>query len=97
VGSLERRMKNLEAALVPGECPVCGLDLNAPPEYDVVFEDTEGEDLEPLAEEEPECCDGCGRQLEYVVVWDDLVHHERKEQERGDELGDEGKAAGGGR
>jgi hypothetical protein len=75
MGSLERRLKALEAALAGDECPVCGLDPRSPmTEYEVVWDDIYTEDGEEKGdEEEPECCDGCGRQLEYIVVWDDLV------------------------
>jgi hypothetical protein len=87
MGSLERRLKALEAELAGDECPVCGFDA-APPEYEVVWEDIYMEDSEEKGdEEEPDSrCDGCGRQLEYIVVWDDLVldRTEREEQERGD-------------
>jgi hypothetical protein len=72
MGGLERRIKNLEAALAGDECPVCGEDPGAPvTDYEIVWEDIYTEDLD--LEEEPECCDSCGRQLEYIVVWDDLI------------------------
>jgi hypothetical protein len=80
VGSLERRIQGLEAALTSDECPVCGLDPDAPPEYVVVWEDVCTEDLKGETDE-PEFCDNCGQQLEYVVVWDDLNTYGRPEQE----------------
>jgi hypothetical protein len=70
---LERRLKNLEAALVSDECPVCGLKPGDPVgDYEVVWEDIYTENPTDETEKEPECCHGCGRQLEYVVVWDDV-------------------------
>ena len=60
MGGLERRIKNLEAALVGDECPECGYDPHAP--YEIVFT---GED-EP---KEPEFCHGCGRDTHIVITW----------------------------
>jgi len=74
MGSLERRLKALEAALAGDECPVCGVNPTEPvTDYEIVWEDIYTEDSEAGDEEEPECCDGRGRQLEHIVVWDDLV------------------------
>ena len=69
MGALERRIKNLEAALVPDECPVCGYSPPAPILFEVVWEDLESEDREDEPKE-PEHCHGCGRQLTYTVTWD---------------------------
>jgi hypothetical protein len=41
-------------------------------DYEVVWEDIYTVDLAGEFEKEPEHCRGCGRQLEYVVVWDDV-------------------------
>jgi hypothetical protein len=71
VGGLERRIKNLEAALVGEECSECGYDPQAPITYEVVFDDpgeTEGPEDEP---EGPEFCEGCGQQLNTIIVFDD--------------------------
>jgi hypothetical protein len=73
MGSLKRRLKNLEAALVSDECPVCGLKPGEPiVDYEVVWEDIYTEALPDESEKEPERCDGWDRQLEYIVVWDDV-------------------------
>ena len=44
-----------------------------------MWEDIDGPEDLGEGDEEPTYCEGCGRQLEYVVVWDDLIHNERKE------------------
>jgi len=73
VGSLERRLKALEGSLGKNECPVCSHDPQVPiTDYEVVWEDNSEEDLEGPVKE-PERCDRCGRQLDFVVVWDDLI------------------------
>jgi hypothetical protein len=74
VGSLDRRIQQLEAALAGDECPVCGLDPQNPMSGDtkVVWEDINEEDLGEAEEEGPKYCEGCGLQLEYVVTWLDL-------------------------
>jgi hypothetical protein len=87
MGSLERRLKALEADLASDECPVCGVNpasLDPVTEYEVIWEDAE--DAVPYDEEpDEEFCDGCGRQMGYVVVWDDLINHEQREpRESGD-------------
>ncbi len=86
MGSLERRIKSLEASLAGEECPVCGNDPNNPiTDYEVVWEDVYTEEPADEAEKEPERCHGCGRQFEYIVVWDDVdVAIYREEQGRGD-------------
>ena len=79
MGSLERRLKALEGSLGKNECPVCGHDPQVPiTDYEVVWEDTAPEDLEGDAAE-PERCEGCGRQLDFVVVWDDLILDRERE------------------
>ena len=74
MGSLDRRIQQLEAALTGDECPVCGLDPRNPMsgEIKVVWEDIDGEDPDEADEEGPKYCEGCGLQLEYVVTWLDL-------------------------
>jgi hypothetical protein len=65
VGSLERRIEELEGALSPDVCPVCGEGSGVP--YEIVFEDAYFEDKP----EEPEFCEGCGRQLNTIIFFDD--------------------------
>jgi NAD-dependent SIR2 family protein deacetylase len=81
MGSLDRRIQELEGALSSDECPVCGDGPHA--SYEVVFD--ESEDLEDELEE-PEFCAGCGRQLNPILFFDDSSPRlpKRKERERGD-------------
>ena len=68
MGSLERRIQELEGALSSDECPVCGDGPQVP--YEIVFGDDEDDYLED-EREEPEFCEGCGRQLNTIIVFDD--------------------------
>ena len=85
MGSLERRIKSLEAALAPEECPVCGHGPQVP--YEIVFGDDDEDDYLEDEPEEPEFCDGCGRELNITIFFDDsplTMPPERKEQQHGD-------------
>ena len=68
MGSLERRIQELEGALSSEECPVCGDGPQVP--YEIVFGDDEDDYLEDEPEE-PEFCEGCGQQLNTIIVFDD--------------------------
>ena len=41
MGSLERRIKNLESTIPAEGCPVCGYDPQSHMPYEIVFEDAE--------------------------------------------------------
>jgi hypothetical protein len=69
VGSLERRVQELEGALPSEECPVCGHGPQVP--YEIVFGDGDEDDYLEDEPEKPEFCDGCGRQLNSVIFFDD--------------------------
>ena len=79
MGSLDRRIQDLESALSSDECPVCGDGPHA--SYEIVFD--ESEDVEDDLEE-PEFCEGCGRQLNTIIFFDDPSPAvlKREEQER---------------
>ena len=83
MGSLERRIQDLEGALSSDACPVCGNGPQVP--YEIVFGDDEDDDLEVDAEE-PEFCDGCGRQMNITIFFDDspLTMPQGEEHEHGD-------------
>jgi hypothetical protein len=83
VGSLERRIEVLEGALSSDVCPVCWHGSQVP--YEIVFGDDEDDDLEDDAEA-PEFCDGCGRQLNITIFFDDssLTMPQREEGEHDD-------------
>jgi hypothetical protein len=68
MGSLERRMWDLESALSSDVCPVCGDGSHLGCE--VVFDDAESEGLEDELEE-PEFCEGCARQLNTIIYFED--------------------------
>jgi hypothetical protein len=76
MASLERRIKNLEAS--GGECPECGFDGDWS-NVDIVVEWYDGEE-EYTGPEETTYCETCGQPTETVVVWDDLIDHERRER-----------------
>ncbi len=80
MASLGRRIRDLERALSSDTCPVCGDGPHVP--YEVVFD--EGEDFED-GPEGPEFCEGCGRQLNTVIFFDDPspAVPRREEQQRG--------------
>lgn len=64
---MARRLARLEAEHAP-PCGECGHAPGGPVEgYDVEWTDIE--EAEPA---EPEFCEACGRQLVYVVEWDDI-------------------------
>lgn len=65
MSNLKRRLHCLET-VYRGRCPECGAG-RSPAEYEVVWNDSE--DQEP---EEPEYCETCGRQIVYIVTWDDI-------------------------
>ena len=82
MGSLERRIESLEAALGGGECPVCGYHPEKPiADYAVIWDGLDDPDDE--WPEEPRFCEGCGRQLDFFIVWHDLppTTPEREEYE----------------
>ena len=68
MSGLERRIENLEGALSSDVCSVCGHGSQVP--YEIVFGGDEDDYLEDDAEE-PEVCDGCGRQLYSIIFFDD--------------------------
>jgi hypothetical protein len=71
VRSLQRRVARLEeAAGDGGECPRCGWGAadgghGADDTYELVWVDPGGPD------DREEYCEGCGRQLVYVLTWGD--------------------------
>lgn len=80
MGSLKKRVKNLEAS--GAECPECGFDGDWS-NVDIVVEWADldyGEEY--TGPPETTYCELCGRPTETVVVWDDLdlIHREREEQ-----------------
>jgi hypothetical protein len=93
VGGLERRIKNLEPALVGDECPECGWsddgsegDEEAP--YEILFVG-EGGNLGTSA-----FCETCGERIPEIVFADDLppawgapggAPRERREEQSGGE------------
>ncbi len=85
MSGLERRIQDLEGALSPDVCPVCGQGPQVP--YEIVFDDDEDDYLDDEPEE-PEFCDGCGRQLNITIFFDDapftMPAKLREEQEHGD-------------
>ena len=89
MGSLERRIEGLEGALSPEECPVCGHGPQVP--YEIVFDDGDGDEDDYFEDEpeEPEFRDGCGRQMNLVIFFDDgpptMPAPAREEQSRRDD------------
>jgi len=64
VSNLGRRLHCLERGR--RECPECGSKAS-PAAYVVEWDDEPGQ--EP---EEPEFCVTCGRQITFIVTWDDI-------------------------
>ena len=81
MGSLERRIQELEGALSSAECPVCGHGPQVP--YEIVFGYGDEDDYFEDEPAEPEFCDGCGRQMNIIIFFDDspLTMPQREERE----------------
>jgi hypothetical protein len=58
VGSLERRIQELEGALSSEECPVCGHGPQVPYPYEIVFGDGDEDAYLEDEPEKPEFCYG---------------------------------------
>ena len=69
MGSLERRIEELEGALSPEECPVCGHGPQVP--YEIWLGDDDEDDDPEDEPAEPEFCEGCGRQVNITIFFDD--------------------------
>jgi hypothetical protein len=78
-GSLDgraRRVRRLENGSA-GPCEECGFDGDWS-NVEIVVEWYDGEE-EYTGPEDTTYCDLCGEPTETVVVWDDLLDHERRE------------------